>query len=121
MQVRDLDRKQENGSQKKAGRILGQCIFNLKGDRAKDGSAESGPAELGMADDGSSKDGCGMKPHLDLKEINRRQLIAAGLKGENVMVSEIDTFTNEQYFSARREQKGKEKCGRILSGFVIGK
>lgn len=93
----------------------------VNGDRAKDGSAESGPAELGMADDGSSKDGCGMKPHLDLKEINRRQLIAAGLKGENVMVSEIDTFTNEQYFSARREQKGKEKCGRILSGFVIGK
>lgn len=66
-----------------------------------------------------SKDGNGTKPHLDLKEINRRQLLSAGLKAENIAVSDIDTFTNGQYFSARREQKGDIKCGRILSGFVL--
>lgn len=66
-----------------------------------------------------SKDKNGTKPHPDLKEINRRQLLSVGLKAENISVSDIDTFTNEQYFSARREQHGDTKCGRILSGFVL--
>lgn len=59
------------------------------------------------------------KPHIDLKEINRRQLLAVGLKAESIQVSPVDTFTDAQFFSARREQKGPEKCGRILSGGVI--
>lgn len=65
------------------------------------------------------------KPHIDLKEINRQQLLAAGLTSANIQVSEIDTFTNTQFFSARREQKPADadgrivKCGRILSGFVL--
>lgn len=67
----------------------------------------------------SSKDGNGTKPHLDLKEINRKQLLAAGLSAENIIVSEIDTFTDSRFFSARREQKGDEKCGRIFTGFVL--
>ena len=59
------------------------------------------------------------KPHIDLKEINRRQLLDKGVQKEKIMVSQIDTFADERYFSARREQKGSEKCGRILTGFVL--
>lgn len=59
------------------------------------------------------------KWHLDLKEINRQQLTAMGIAQENIIVSPIDTFTNERFFSARREQKGIEKCGRLLTGFVL--
>ena len=59
------------------------------------------------------------KPHIDLKEINRQQLLAKGLHEQNITVSPIDTFTDEHYFSARREQKGNIKCGRILTGFVL--
>lgn len=59
------------------------------------------------------------KPHIDLKAINLDLLTAAGLQAENVFVSEIDTFTDEDYFSARREQRGMVKCGRILSGFCL--
>lgn len=66
-----------------------------------------------------SRDGNGTKPHLALKEINSLQLLLAGLQLENLRVSSIDTFTDSRFFSARREQKGSEKCGRILSGFVM--
>lgn len=68
-----------------------------------------------------AKDGNGTKPHIDLKEINRQQLITAGVRSENIMVSDIDTFTDKRFFSARREQTGNVKCGRILSGFVLDK
>ena len=57
--------------------------------------------------------------HLDLKEINRRQLLSLGVTAQNIEVSPIDTYTDERFFSARREQKGNIKCGRILSGFII--
>lgn len=57
--------------------------------------------------------------HLDLKEINRCQLLSLGVLAENIEVSPIDTYTDGRFFSARREQKGDVKCGRILSGFVI--
>ena len=66
-----------------------------------------------------SADGPMEKWHLDLKEINRQQLLSMGLKAENIYVSDVDTFTNTDYFSARREQKGTVKCGRILTGFVL--
>ncbi len=59
------------------------------------------------------------KWHIDLKEINRRQLLMAGLLEENIVVSGIDTFTDPHFFSARREQKCEVKCGRIFSGFVM--
>lgn len=66
------------------------------------------------------KDPSATKPHLDLKAINRSQLINCGVKVENISVSPIDTFTDERFFSARREQKSvTEKCGRIFSGFVL--
>ena len=65
------------------------------------------------------------KPHIDLKEINRQQLLRCGLDDTNITVSDIDTYADEHYFSARREQKPAAedgtvvKCGRILSGFVL--
>ena len=59
------------------------------------------------------------KPHIDLKAINLDLLTAAGLLVENVFISDIDTFTDVNYFSARREQRGDVKCGRILSGFML--
>ena len=60
-----------------------------------------------------------MKPHIDLKEVNRLQLMRKGIKEQNITVSPIDTFTDERFFSARREQKGTVKCGRILTGFML--
>ncbi len=60
-----------------------------------------------------------VKWHIDLKGVNRQQLIMTGIKAENIMVSDIDTFTDDRFFSARREQKGEEKCGRIFTGFMI--
>ena len=66
-----------------------------------------------------SKDGNGTKPHLDLKEINRLQLLHTGVPATSIQVSDIDTYTDNRFFSARREQHGDEKCGRILTGFVL--
>lgn len=59
------------------------------------------------------------KPHIDLKAINRDQLLSAGIPLSNIEVSGIDTFTDTSFFSARREQKGNVKCGRILTGFWL--
>ena len=59
------------------------------------------------------------KWHIDLKEVNRRLLVGCGVPAGNIRVSEVDTFTDGAFFSARREQKGDVKCGRILSGFVL--
>ena len=66
-----------------------------------------------------ANNGNGTKPHIDLKEINRLQLIHAGLKPQNITASHIDTYTDQRFFSARREQKNNEKCGRILTGFIL--
>lgn len=59
------------------------------------------------------------KWHLDLKEANRRQLTALGVPEDAIIVSPTDTYTNADYFSARREQHGTEKCGRNLTAFVL--
>lgn len=62
----------------------------------------------------------GMKWHLDIKESNRLLLAETGIPEAAIMVSSIDTYTDERFFSARREQRGTVKCGRIFSGFVLG-
>lgn len=59
------------------------------------------------------------KWHINLKEVNRNQLLTAGLKNDNIIMSDVDTFTNPAFFSARREQKGSEKCGRNLTAFML--
>lgn len=57
--------------------------------------------------------------HIDLKEINRQQLMTVGVEERSITVSDVDTYTDGRFFSARREQTGTEKCGRILTGFML--
>lgn len=56
------------------------------------------------------------KWHLDIKECNRMQLLSLGVKAENIEVSDIDTMTDQRFFSARREGA---KTGRMLTGIVL--
>lgn len=57
------------------------------------------------------------KWHIDLKECNRRQLVASGLQPENITVSPVCTFScNSNYFSARRLGTAS---GRIYTGIML--
>lgn len=57
------------------------------------------------------------KWHIDLKECNRMQLIGCGVKEENIDVSAVCTFAdNDDYFSARRQGINS---GRIYTGIVM--
>lgn len=57
------------------------------------------------------------KWHIDLPECNRLQLIAAGLKPENIALSGIDTYDrHDEFFSARRLKSG---FGTMYTGIVI--
>lgn len=56
------------------------------------------------------------KPHIDLTEVNRRQLIDAGVSEENIETAGICTYTNHnEFFSARRLSI---HSGRFLTGIV---
>ncbi|MCH8567984.1 MAG: peptidoglycan editing factor PgeF [Balneolales bacterium] len=52
-----------------------------------------------------------LKPHINLKEFVRMQLLAAGLPEGEISVHPDCTFVNEDYFSYRRQ---KEKSGRMM-------
>ena len=57
------------------------------------------------------------KWHLDLKEINRRELLRLGVAGENIEKSNLCTFEREElFFSARRQT---EHSGRMLTGIMM--
>lgn len=57
------------------------------------------------------------KWHIDLWEANRGQLLAYGVKPENIEVSGICTYSNnDDFFSARRQGI---HSGRILSGILL--
>ena len=57
------------------------------------------------------------KWHIDLWEANRQQLLAHGVKPENIELSGICTYHhNDDFFSARRQGINS---GRILSGIMI--
>ena len=87
------------------------------GEDANERLAKIYPASMAPTEEGRS---AGVdKWHINLKEVNRNQLLLAGVKHDNITVSDIDTFTDEHYFSARREQKGTEKCGRNLTAFML--
>lgn len=61
--------------------------------------------------------GAEYKWHIDLPACNRMQLMAAGLREENIMLSGICTYNNSgDYFSARRLGTGS---GRIFTGIMI--
>ena len=47
---------------------------------------------------------------IDIIGFNKQQLLEAGVSEENIEVSDVDTYANEEYFSHRRKQeKGKEE------------
>ena len=54
--------------------------------------------------------------HIDLWRANRWLLENAGVQAGNIHVCGIDTFTDETFFSARREGT---KCGRIINSIRL--
>lgn len=57
------------------------------------------------------------KFHLDLKEINRRELISLGIPEGAIEKSDLCTYDNEQwFFSARRQTV---HSGRMLTGIML--
>ena len=95
------------------------------GDEVYDSFAEKGfpmaDIAIQMPDTNSSKSDCaeGKKPlkwHINLKECNRMLLLSLGVREENIIVSDIDTMTDLDFFSARRE--GAE-TGRMLTGIIL--
>lgn len=54
--------------------------------------------------------------HIDLFKANRWLLEQAGLLPENIQVFDIDTFTDNSFFSARREGA---KCGRNINAIKL--
>ncbi len=54
--------------------------------------------------------------YLDLKAVNRKQLLAAGVSEQNIFNCDVCTCCDKDYHSYRREGK---KGGRMLSGIVI--
>lgn len=54
--------------------------------------------------------------HIDLWKANRRLLEKAGVKPEDIQISGIDTFTDNSFFSARREGV---QCGRIINSIML--
>ena len=54
--------------------------------------------------------------HIDLWRANRWLLENAGVQAGNIQVCGIDTFSDETFFSARREGT---KCGRIINSIRL--
>lgn len=67
-----------------------------------------------------SRNAAGEKWHIDLPLCNKMQLLELGVADENVEICAIDTYrSTDQFFSARIEQKGVEKCGRNFNAIMI--
>lgn len=54
--------------------------------------------------------------HIDLVEANRRTLMEAGVREENIQLSEICTFEDDRFYSARRE---RIECGRNINAIKL--
>lgn len=54
--------------------------------------------------------------HIDLWKANRWLLEQAGVKPENIQVCGIDSYTDESFFSARREGY---QCGRTINSIML--
>jgi len=64
-----------------------------------------------------NKDPLTGKPHADLCEANRLQLLRAGLLSENIEVAGLSTYSNpDDFFSARRQGV---QSGRMLTGAML--
>lgn len=60
------------------------------------------------------------KWHINLPLCNKLLLTDLGVKPENVHIEELCTYDNtDQFFSARVEQKGTQKCGRNFNAIMI--
>ncbi len=60
------------------------------------------------------------KPHIDLPECNRLQLLDCGLQPDNVFTERLSTYDSPDIlFSARREQKDGIKCERNFNGIFL--
>ena len=86
------------------GPSIGICCYEVSEDVAAEVMTSAPGAGL-------TRPGGRGRPHLDIAGANRAQLIAAGLRPENVTVSGVCTACNvERYFSHRAEQG---KAGRF--------
>lgn len=56
------------------------------------------------------------KPHFNLWQANKSQLIDNGILNENIQLSNICTYSNSNFFSARKEGI---YSGRIMSGLML--
>ncbi len=54
------------------------------------------------------------KYYLDIKAMLKDQLLNAGIKMENIQISDICTSCNKEYFSYRRDGKCGRFCGIIM-------
>ena len=54
--------------------------------------------------------------HLDLKECVRYSLMECGVAERNISVSDIDTYTDRRFYSARREGIS---CGRNINAIML--
>jgi copper oxidase (laccase) domain-containing protein len=52
---------------------------------------------------------------MDITKENLKQLIKRGVKRDNILVSEVDTYKSPDYFSFRRSKSKKEKEGRFAT------
>lgn len=54
--------------------------------------------------------------HIDLWKANRWLLTDAGIAPQSITIAAIDTYTDERFFSARREGT---RCGRIINAIRL--
>ena len=54
--------------------------------------------------------------HIDLKECVRYSLTECGVPEKNITVSDIDTYTDDRFYSARREGIS---CGRNINAIML--
>ncbi len=54
-----------------------------------------------------------IKYNVNVKKLNYLQAIAAGIKKENIFVTDIDTFSNNNLFSYRQNNKTGRMCASI--------
>lgn len=66
----------------------------------------------GVRKEGSMKGG----HHIDLKECVRYSLTECGLSEKDIIVSDIDTYTDYRFYSARREGIS---CGRNINAIML--
>lgn len=60
------------------------------------------------------------KWHLDLKLANSLELQSLGVSADRISISDVCTYDHlDEFFSARREQKGAVKCGRMFNAIMI--